>query len=99
MFKINYKRTLIVTICLLIGFLCFGIIDSLAEYPHPQSVEETATTIIDIVKPTRTPRPTITPPVIPPPQSASQTNLMIIFVILAVLIVIVGVWINRERMS
>jgi len=48
-------------------------------------------------KPTRTPKPTATPPTIPPPQNFSQTNLMILFVVLAVIVVIIGVWLNRER--
>ena len=49
------------------------------------------------VKPTRTPKPTITPPAIPPPQDDSQTNLMILFGVLTVIIIIIGVWINRGR--
>ena len=47
------------------------------------------------VVPTDTPRPTRTPPPIPPQQDLTQTNLMILFVILAVVVIIVGVWINR----
>jgi hypothetical protein len=47
------------------------------------------------VEPTDTPRPTKAPPVIPPQQDLTQTNLMILFVILSVVVIIVGVWINR----
>jgi hypothetical protein len=47
------------------------------------------------VEPTATPRPTKAPPVIPPEQDLTQTNLMILFVILSVVVIIVGVWINR----
>lgn len=53
--------------------------------------------IILAEKPTKTPRPTITPPAIPPPQNVTQTNLMILFMILAVIIVVIGVWLNREK--
>lgn len=48
-------------------------------------------------EPTRTPRPTITPPAIPPPQNEAQSNIMILFMALAVLVVIIGLWLNRER--
>lgn len=47
------------------------------------------------VEPTDTPRPTKAPPPIPPQQDLTQTNLMIFFVILSVVVIIVGVWINR----
>jgi len=47
------------------------------------------------VEPTDTPRPTKAPPPIPPQQDLTQTNLMILFVILSVVVIIVGVWINR----
>jgi len=50
-----------------------------------------------LAKPTKTPRPTKTPLAIPPSQNVSQTNLMILFVALAVVVVLIGVWINRER--
>jgi hypothetical protein len=49
--------------------------------------------------PTRTPRPTITPPVVPPPGNPEQANLMIFLAIFSVLIVLLGVWINRRRFS
>jgi len=48
-------------------------------------------------EPTKTPRPTITPPTIPPPQNEAQTNMMILFMALAVMVVILGLWLNRER--
>jgi len=48
-------------------------------------------------KPTRTPKPSPTPPTIPPSQNIGQTNLMILFVILAVIVVLIGVWLNREK--
>jgi cyanophycinase len=49
--------------------------------------------------PTRTPRPTATPPDIPPPADPAKANLMIAFSILAVIVVLIGVWINRQRIN
>jgi hypothetical protein len=48
-------------------------------------------------KPTRTPRPTSTPVPIPPPAEPLSLNLMILFGALAVLVVFIGVWINRKK--
>jgi hypothetical protein len=48
-------------------------------------------------KPTRTPRPTSTPVPIPPPAEPLSLNLMILFGLLAVIIVLIGVWINRKK--
>lgn len=47
--------------------------------------------------PTRTPRPTGTPPVIPPPADPTSTNLLIIFAAVIVTIILLGIWINRRR--
>jgi hypothetical protein len=47
--------------------------------------------------PTRTPRPTTTPMPIPPPANPNATSLMILFGLIAVIIVIVGVWSNRPE--
>jgi cyanophycinase-like exopeptidase len=49
--------------------------------------------------PTRTPRPTSTPLTVPPPPDSGQINLMILIASLSVLIVIFGVWINRNRIE
>ena len=48
-------------------------------------------------RPTRTPRPTATPPVIPPSADPAEMNLVVAFGVLSVIIVLVGVWINRRR--
>ena len=45
---------------------------------------------------TRTPRPTATPPDIPPPADPNQAKLMIFFSIVAVSIILIGVWLNRR---
>jgi hypothetical protein len=47
--------------------------------------------------PTRTPRPTTTPMPIPPSANPNATTLMIIFGLIAVIVVIVGVWLNRSE--
>jgi hypothetical protein len=49
-------------------------------------------------QPTRTPRPTPTPLVIPPPADPNSSNLIVLLGILSVLIVLVGVWLNRKRL-
>ena len=49
--------------------------------------------------PTKTPRPTITPPVIPPPGNPEQANLMILLAIFSVLVVLLGVWLNRRHFN
>ncbi len=46
--------------------------------------------------PTRTPRPTGTPVATPPPSDPGTTNLMVFFGVLSVVVVIVGVWLNRQ---
>ncbi len=46
--------------------------------------------------PTRTPRPTSTPVPIPPAADPNATSLMILFGLIAVMVVIVGVWLNRS---
>lgn len=46
---------------------------------------------------TPTPKPTGTPIPTPPPANPAENNMMIFFVVIAVLVVIVGVWINRQR--
>ena len=46
---------------------------------------------------TKTPRPTSTPVPIPPPPEPMSLNLMILFGIIAVIVVLIGVWINRKR--
>ena len=49
--------------------------------------------------PTKTPRPTPTPPTIPPPTSAEQTNTMIAIAAISVIIILLGMWINRTRLN
>jgi hypothetical protein len=48
------------------------------------------------IAPTRTPRPTTTPVPIPPAANPNATSLMILFGLIAVIVVIVGVWLNRS---
>jgi hypothetical protein len=45
----------------------------------------------------RTPRPTSTPVPIPPPPDPGSINLMLFFGVVVVLIILFGVWINRQR--
>jgi hypothetical protein len=53
---------------------------------------------VDALEPTRTPRPTPTPIPIPPPSNPNTTQMMVIFGIMVVLVVIFGLWLNRNRM-
>ncbi len=46
--------------------------------------------------PTRTPRPTPTPMPLPPPSNPNTIQLMVIFGILVVLVVVFGLWLNRN---
>ena len=57
----------------------------------------TTTETPDPSKATRTPRPTRTPVPIPPSADIGRTNAMIGLSILAVVVVIFGVWLNRRR--
>lgn len=59
--------------------------------PIPPTEEQRA------ARPTRTPRPTATPPTIPPPSDIEKNNLMIGFGLLIVIVICIGVWINRDR--
>ena len=43
------------------------------------------------------PRPTSTPIPIPPPPDPGSINLMVFFGVIVVLIILFGVWINRQR--
>ena len=93
----RYTSIVILLLILAILLIGHGVSNSLAKGSTHIQLEESVTPTKSSIKPTRTPRPTITPPAIPPPQDVSQTNLMIVFVILAVVIVVIGIWINRER--
>ena len=76
-----------------------------ASFPNfeAQTVEtETPTQVIttqpqETIEPTRTPKPTATPIPTPPPSDPGGIRLIISFGILAVIVVIFGVWINRQR--
>jgi hypothetical protein len=46
---------------------------------------------------TRTPRPTSTPLTIPPPSDPETSRIMVAFGVLAVIVVIVGLWLNRKN--
>ena len=66
------------------------------QYAHGQNLYSPESALY-LQKPTRTPRPTSTPVPIPPPQDPGKMNTMIFFGVVAVIVVIVGVWINREK--
>ena len=44
-----------------------------------------------------TPQPTVPVSHVPPQQDLIWTNFMILLVVLAVVVIIIGVWLNRER--
>jgi hypothetical protein len=75
---------------------------------HSTSIVETPTPLIKIVtatiseelpldEGTKPPRPTITPPIIPPPANPNQTNLMVGIIIFIVFVILFAVWLNRKR--
>lgn len=47
--------------------------------------------------PTRTPRPTSTPVPVPPAANPNATSLMILIGLIAVTVVVIGVWLNRAE--
>ncbi len=49
------------------------------------------------IQPTKTPKPTGTPPVIPPPADPGASNLMVGLAILSVIVILFGFWLNRQR--
>jgi hypothetical protein len=67
-------------------------------YQNLQNQEDTPTPA-QITKVTRTPRPTSTPVPIPPPPEPGNIYLMIFFGVVAVLVILIGVWINREALQ
>ncbi|MCI0520729.1 MAG: hypothetical protein L0Z70_10815 [Chloroflexi bacterium] len=59
--------------------------------------ELTATPLPSTPDPTRTPRPTPTPLLVPPPSDPDTTHLMVIFGVIAVTVVLFGIFLNRRR--
>jgi hypothetical protein len=49
--------------------------------------------------PTKTPRPTATPVFVPPPSDPDYLRLMIALSVIMVVVLMIGVWINREHNS
>jgi hypothetical protein len=64
--------------------------ETAATPPTPQPT-------VEIIVVTATSKPTATPVPIPPPPDPRQIDTMIGLVVLAVVVVIFGVWINRDR--
>lgn len=50
-----------------------------------------------INQPTKTPKPTGTPPVIPPPADPGASNIMVGLALVSVIIILFGFWLNRQR--
>lgn len=53
----------------------------------------------DESSPTSTPRPTATPIPTPPPADPGTTNLMVTLSTIIIVIILVGVWLNRRRVA
>jgi hypothetical protein len=72
-----------------------------SDQPNPLSFQTNKVSgillIANMQAATPTPKPTGTPIPTPPPANPTENNMMIFFVVIAVLVVIVGVWINRQR--
>lgn len=63
-------------------------------------VSDQSTVIVKVqknIQPTKTPKPTSTPPVIPPPADPGATSVMIILAVLMVMVILFGFWLNRRR--
>jgi len=54
---------------------------------------------INAKKPTKTPKPTPPPLIIPPPADPSISNVITFLGVLTVIIIVVGVWINRKKLD
>lgn len=63
------------------------------------TIPSPTTTNTPITIPTRARKPTPTLPAIPPPADPGRANLMITFGILGVIVVMIGMWINRHRIN
>jgi hypothetical protein len=70
--------------------------DALAK-PEVSAVQKSGNEAASLAQPTRTPKPTSTPPVIPPPASPASTGLMILLATLVMAVILGGIWINRRR--
>jgi hypothetical protein len=74
---------------------------SLFEFFRRFVITETPTatpgTPTPIITPTKTPRPTSTPVFVPPPSDPDYLRLMIALGGIMVIVLLVGVWINREH--
>lgn len=67
------------------------------EVSTPEDFQTPTPQITPSPSPTVRIKPTATPLVIPPPTNPSTRRLMVVFGVLIVVVVIVGIWINRER--
>lgn len=65
--------------------------------PEAAAVQKSGSEAASFAQPTRTPRPTSTPPVIPPPPSPTSTGVMILLASLVMAVILGGIWINRRR--
>lgn len=79
------------------GFLALLIAFTFLNTTNAQLSPEDNLSELQAVKPTRTPRPTSTPVPIPPPAEPLSLSLMILFGVLAVIVVLIGIWINRKK--
>jgi hypothetical protein len=74
-------------------------LSSLILAPKQDQSLQSESTPAPATKPTRPPRPTSTPPVIPPPTNPAKNNLMIWFGVFAVIVVSAGILLNRNRLT
>lgn len=84
------------------------VLPSFTPLPSPTQLSATTPTLtapaleeiwIDQSTPTKSPRPTPTPLTLPPPADPGRTNMMIGFGVLSVIVVILGIWLNRRRIT
>ncbi len=67
--------------------------------PAPTFTSTPVPTETQRIRPTATIKPTHTPPPIPPPPDPARMNFMIVITIFMVVIILFGIWLNREWMK
>lgn len=67
------------------------------EVSTPENLPTPTPLVTPEPSPTIKVKPTATPLAIPPPSNPTTRSLMVVFGVLIVVVVIVGIWINRER--
>ena len=74
-----------------------GLFDIFRRFVITETPTPTPGTPTVIVTPTKTPRPTPTPMFVPPPSDPDYLRLMVALGLMIVVILLIGIWINRSH--